>query len=157
MNISIRNAKRSDYVSLLPLFYQVHELHVCERPDLYLENTIPVNEDLFYNQLIDAKQHIVVATIGLDIVGVVVLKEEEVAENSFVKARKVLLINSLCVANTHRNMGIGKNLMQHVFDFGRSLKVDSIELGVLEKNTLALQFYESIGMTTKSRKMEFIL
>lgn len=35
--------------------------------------------------------------------------------------------------------------------------MDSIELGVSEKNTSAIGFYESIGMTTKSRKMEFIM
>jgi predicted N-acetyltransferase YhbS len=50
-----------------------------------------------------------VATISNDIVGVVVTKEEEVTENTFVKERKVLYIKSLCVAETHRKKGIGKN------------------------------------------------
>ncbi|MCM3667331.1 GNAT family N-acetyltransferase [Mesobacillus subterraneus] len=97
------------------------------------------------------------ATLSDDIVGVVVTKEEEVTGNTFVKARKVLYIKSLCVAETHRKKGIGKNLTNYVFDFGRSLKVDSIELGVTEENTSAIEFYRSIGMTTKSRKMEIIL
>lgn len=154
MDISIRNANLSDYESLLPLFSQVHELHVFERPDLYKENSTPVGREFFESQLIDVKQHIFVATIGKDIVGVVVTKEEDIAENPFVKARKVLFINSLCVSETHRKMGVGKRLMQYVFDFGRNLKVDSIELGVSEKNVSAIEFYESIGMTTKSRKME---
>lgn len=47
--------------------------------------------------------------------------------------------------------------MQYVIDFGGSLKVDSIELGVSENNAAAILFYESFGMTTKSRKMEFRL
>lgn len=157
MDISIRNAEQNDYNSLLPLFRQVHEFHVFKRPDLYKENSTPVEQKFFESQLIDAKQHIFVAAIGNDIVGVIVTKEEETAENSFVKARKVLVINSLCVAETHRKRGIGKKLTKYVFDFGRSLKVDSIELGVSEKNTSAIEFYRSIGMTTKSRKMEIIL
>ncbi|WP_100407661.1 N-acetyltransferase [Bacillus solitudinis] len=33
----------------------------------------------------------------------------------------------------------------------------SIELGVSEENTSAIEFYRAIGMTTKSRKMEIIL
>jgi len=157
MDISIRNAEQNDYNSLLPLFRQVHEFHVFKRPDLYKENSTPVEQKFFESQLVDAKQHIFVAAIGNDIVGVIVIKEEETTENSFVKARKVLVINSLCVAETHRKKGIGKKLTKYVFDFGRSLRVDSIELGVSEKNTSAIEFYRSIGMTTKSRKMEIIL
>lgn len=157
MEIFIRNASQNDYESLLPLFKQVHELHVCKRPDLYKENATPVGKEFYESQLVDVKQHIFVATIGIEIVGIVVMKEEEITENSFVKARKVLFINSLCVAETQRKKGIGKRLMHYVFDFGRSLKVDSIELGVSEENPSAIEFYESTGMTTKSRKMEIIL
>ncbi|TSI05438.1 GNAT family N-acetyltransferase [Lysinibacillus sp. BW-2-10] len=157
MDIIIRDAEQKDYQSLLPLFRQVHEFHVFVRPDLYKENSTPVEKEYFESQLNDVTQHIFVATIGNDIVGVVVMKEEEITDNSFVKARKVLVINSLCVAETHRNRGIGTRLTKYVFEFGRSLRVDSIELGVSEKNTSAIEFYRSIGMTTKSRKMEIIL
>jgi len=154
MNIFIREAKQSDYESLFPLFKQVHEFHVFVRPDLYIENSTPVEQAFLESQLIDDKQHIFVATIGHNLVGVIVTKEEEITENTFVKERNVLFIKSLCVAETHRNKGIGKNLTKYVFDFGRSINVDSIELGVSEENTSAIEFYSSIGMTTKSRKME---
>ncbi|MDF2066687.1 GNAT family N-acetyltransferase [Bacillus sp. Cr_A10] len=157
MDISIRNAEQNDYDFLLPLFRQVHEFHVFLRPDLYKENSTPVEQEFFESQLIDGKQHVFVATVGDDIVGVVVTKEEEITENSFVKARNVLVINSLCVAETHRKKGIGIKLTNYVLDFGRSLRVDSIELGVSEENTTAIEFYRSIGMRTKGRKMEIIL
>jgi diamine N-acetyltransferase len=157
MMVSIRNAKQEDYDPLLPLFRQVHELHVGIRPDLYIDNDTPVSQEFFESQLVDSKQHLFVATIGMQIVGFVVTKEEEVTGNSFVHSRKVLLINSLCVDEKQRSKGIGKSLLQYVFDFGRSLKVDSIELGVSEANSSAIEFYESNGMTTKSRKMEFLL
>lgn len=157
MNISIREAIKSDYDSLLPLFSQVHELHVSERPDLYKENSTPVGQEFFESQLVDPRQNIFVGTIGIEIVGFVVMKEEGVIENSFVNERKILNINSLCVAEIQRNKGVGKSLLQYVFDFGRSLEVDSVELGVSERNPSAIRFYESIGMATKSRKMEIIL
>ncbi|MGG0176459.1 N-acetyltransferase family protein [Gottfriedia acidiceleris] len=157
MEISIRNANQNDYESLLPLFRQVHDLHVFERPDLYKENSTPVGEEEFNNQLKDSKQHILVATLGTEIVGVAVLKEEEILENSFVNARKILLLNSLCVDDASRKKGIGRKLMQSVLDFAKELNVDSIELGVLESNQNAIHFYESIGMATKNRKMEFRL
>ncbi|PGS54220.1 GNAT family N-acetyltransferase [Bacillus sp. AFS041924] len=157
MEIRIRNANEEDYNSLLSLFRQVHDLHVFERPDLYKENSTPVGEEDFTNQLKDDKQHIYVATLDTEIVGVAVLKEEEVVENSFVNTRKILLVNSLCVDDASRKKGIGRKLMQFVFDFARELNVDSIELGVSESNQNAIHFYESIGMTTKNRKMELRL
>lgn len=58
---------------------------------------------------------------------------------------------------THRKKGIGIKLTNYVFDYRRSLKVDSIELGVSEENTSAIEFYRSIGMTIKGIKMEIIL
>ena len=157
MDISIRRANQNDYDNLLPLFRQVHAFHVFVRPDLYKENATPVERKLFESQLVDGRQHIFVAAEGHEIVGVAVTKEEEITENTFVLARKVLVIDSFVVAEKHRKKGIGKILANYVIDFGKGLKVDGIELGVSEKNSAAIEFYESIGMTTKSRRMEFLL
>ena len=106
MDLSIRKAEKNDYESLLPLFRQVHELHVAVRPDLYKENSTPVEQEFFESQLSDDHQYIFVATLAHDVVGVIVTKEEEISENSFVKVRKVLVINSLCVSENHRKKGI---------------------------------------------------
>lgn len=157
MDIIIRNASPDDYEALLPLFRQVHEFHVQVRPDLYKENPVPVEQEYFENQLMDGRHHIFVAVLSNETVGVAVTKEEETAENTIVKERKILSIKSLCVAKPHRKKGIGKKLMSFVFDFGRTLKVDGIELGVSEENPSAIEFYKSIGMKTKRRKMEMIL
>ncbi len=154
--MKIREARIEDYESLLPLFRQVHELHVFERPDVYKENPSPVERDFYLNQIVDSKQHIFVAYRGVDIYAVVV-REEEVTANSFVKARKILYVNSLCVAEEQRGNGLGKLMMEFVLDYGRKLNVDSIELGVSESNQSAVQFYNSIGLKTKSRRMEFRL
>lgn len=155
MEFSIRKATKEDYESVSFLFRQVHELHVSERPDLYKENSTPVTQETFNSQLDDEKQHIFVATIEKEIVGVIVMEEVNIAENPFVNERKILLINSICTATAHQKKGIGKRMMKYAFDFGKNLNADSIELNVLENNQNAIEFYQSIGMTTKSRKMEF--
>ncbi|RWZ54469.1 GNAT family N-acetyltransferase [Halobacillus fulvus] len=157
MDICIRTAEQNDYESLLPLFKQVHDIHVFERPDLYKENSTPVEQKFFESQLMDDKQHIFVAISGNEMGGVIVTKEEETLENSFVQSRKVLRVNSLSVHEKYRKKGIGEKLATYVFDLGRSLGVDSVELGVSESNTSAIEFYKSIGMRTKSRKMEIKL
>ncbi|MCD4713921.1 MAG: GNAT family N-acetyltransferase [Clostridiales bacterium] len=157
MELKIREARIEDYDSLLPLFQQVHDLHVSERSDIYIENSSPVEHDFYLNQLSDCKQHIFVAYSGIDVYAVVVMREEKVMANSFLKARSILFINSLCVTEKQRGTGVGKMMMEFVFEYGRKLYVDSIELGVLENNKAAIQFYESIGLKTKSRKMEIRL
>lgn len=157
MEIVIRSAAQNDYDLLLPLFRQVHEFHVAVRPDLYKENTAPVERGFFESQLVDEKQHVFVAAEGDELVGFVATQEEAITGNSFVNARKVLVINSLCVSEAHRKKGIGVQLMNHVLDLGRRLQVNSIELGVSEENTAAIEFYKSLGMTTKSRRMEIPL
>lgn len=157
MNLIIRKAQPDDYDSLLPLFQQVHDLHVLERPDIYNENPVPVERGFYLRQLSDNNQHLFVASSGTEIQAVVVMKVEDVTENSFMKARKILFVNSLCVKKEKRGSGIGKAMMEFVFDFGRKLNVDSIELGVSESNRTAIQFYESIGLKTKSRRMEYRL
>ncbi len=65
MDISIRTAERNDYESLLPLFRQVHNLHVSARPDLYIANPKPVEQEFFERQLNDDKQHIFLVTVGI--------------------------------------------------------------------------------------------
>lgn len=157
MSLIIRKAKPEDYDALLPLFQQVHGLHVLERPDIYTDTPTPVERDFYMKQMSDDKQHIFVASIGTNIDAVVVMKEEEVLENSFVKARKILVVNSLCVEKEKRGTGIGKAMMEFVFDYGRKIHVDSIELGVSNGNKAAMRFYESLGLRTKSRRMEFRL
>lgn len=155
--MKIREADIEDYESLLPLFRQVHDLHVFERPDLYNENPTPVERDFYLNQITDSKQHIFVAYRGIDIYAFVVMREEEVLANSFVKARRILYVNSLCVAEDQRGNGIEKLMMRFVLDYGRKLNVDSVELGVSESNRSAIEFYEAVGLKTKSRRMEFKL
>ena len=85
------------------------------------------------------------------------MRQEEVVANSFLQNRSILFINSLCVKEKQRGTGVGKMMMEFVFEYGKKLNVDSIELGVLENNKSAIQFYESIGLKTKSRKMELRL
>lgn len=117
--------------------------------------TTPVAREFFINQLNDEKQYIFVASEDKNIVAVAVMKMMEISENPFMKDRRVLYINSLCVDK--KEYGIGKRLMNFIIEFGKNLKVDSIELGESERNSSAIKFYESIGLTTKSRNMELRL
>lgn len=112
MDFIIRKATPEDYDNLLPLFQQVHDIHVVDRPD----NPTPVEWDFYMKQMYDDQQHLFVASEGAHIIAIVVMKEEEVVESSFVNDRKILVVNSLCVHKEKRGAGVGKAMMEFVIE-----------------------------------------
>nr|WP_284698154.1 GNAT family N-acetyltransferase [Thermoanaerobacterium thermosaccharolyticum] len=68
--------------------------------------------------------------------------------------RKFVYIDDLCVSSTHRRKGVGRKLFRHIVDYVKKSGYDTLELTVWEFNSDAIKFYESLGMTTKNRRME---
>lgn len=66
-------------------------------------------------------------------------------------------IDDLCVDEKHRRQGVGKVLFEKCREQAKKLNCHHMDLGVYEFNSEAAAFYESCGMKTKLRKMEFIL
>jgi ribosomal protein S18 acetylase RimI-like enzyme len=71
--------------------------------------------------------------------------------------RETLHIDDLCVDAECRGMGIGKLLMAAAVEHARELGVYDIDLNVWEFNTDARMFYESLGFSTRQRRMELVL
>jgi diamine N-acetyltransferase len=61
------------------------------------------------------------------------------------KGKRYLEIERIYVIKKLQEHKLGYALMQHCFEKGRNLKLDCIWLGVWEKNTRAIAFYEKIG------------
>jgi len=157
--VSIRKARKNDYDDIEKLKQEVHKLHVGERPDVYVEcnNIMEVKE--YQNMLEDCSIRIVIAENEYcDILGYTITKIVEVGENNKVlKPRKVIYIDELCVSESVRRQGIGKKLTEDVIEYGRNINAESMELGVWEFNYNAIEFYESFGMKTRTRRMEIKL
>jgi ribosomal protein S18 acetylase RimI-like enzyme len=66
-------------------------------------------------------------------------------------ARRVHLV-SMWVAPTHRERGVGKRLVEAVFDWARLNRIYVIQLLVTSNNPAAMRFYERLGfaLTGKS-------
>ncbi|MEX2105038.1 MAG: GNAT family N-acetyltransferase, partial [Bacilli bacterium] len=73
------------------------------------------------------------------------------------RQRKYIFVDDFCVEENHRGQGIGRALFQFLIEYAKEISATHIELGVAEFNTGALLFYESLGMKTRSRKMEYII
>lgn len=120
---------------------------MVERPDIFVECDI-IMEFKYKNMLEDCNIRIVIAENEYyDILGYTITKIVETDKNNkILKQRKVIYIDEICISESARNQGIGKKLTENVIEYGRSINAESMELGVLDFNYNAIEFYESIGM-----------
>jgi len=57
------------------------------------------------------------------------------------------LINELVVLKGSRNKGIGGELLKYGIERAKEKGMDEIEVGVMKKNTKAIEFYKEHGIT----------
>lgn len=155
MNIKIREALFNDYKSISTLVKEVHSLHVKNRPDVYVDVENPFTEERFKEILNDDKGKIfVVEDSNNEIIAYSIVEIMTTRNIPILKERKFVYIDDLCVSSNHRRKGIGRMLFKYIVDYAKKLGYDTLELTVWEFNSDAIKFYESLGMTTKNRRME---
>lgn len=106
-------------------------------PDVF-DNT--VDPHLTAEFLADPRHHIAVAVEDGTVVGMATAVHYIHPD----KPRE-LWINEVGVAPTHRQRGIGKQLMQALFNHGRELGCSEAWLGTEENNTAARALYTAVG------------
>lgn len=156
MNHTIRIGRESDYNGVARLVAQIHELHVNARPDIYSPDPCPMSKEYFLKILKGENSNVFVVEDNLNsqILAYSVVRIHTAPLRQIFKQRKYINIDDLCVEKTHRGKGIGKSLMNHLMNYSKEIGVGCIELGVSEFNKEAILFYESLGMETRSRRME---
>ena len=135
-DILIRKAKLDDFENIHKIFLQVHEIHLKSRKDIFKDNTDPMNyndeihlksrKDIFkdntdpmnYNDfkdgLLNTEKLYFVAELKSNIVGICLCSIKIVEDNKYLKYRKILYIDDICVDKKFRNQGIGKKMYEKV-------------------------------------------
>lgn len=54
-------------------------------------------------------------------------------------------LNNLCVLPQYRNKGIGKELIEHAFQYAKSMGCKQMNIGIVEENTKLRRWYENYG------------
>ncbi len=151
----IRKADENDIPQLAALFRQLHEHHIKIAPD---SHRIPF-EGYFEMKLRTLlEEGMQIFTEELD--GVLVsyaavsIFERERAERTYAK---IFYIEHFTVAENARRQGCGKRLFEFLKDYAKENGCDLIQLGAAAKNTEALSFYESMGMTPRTIRLELKL
>jgi GNAT superfamily N-acetyltransferase len=71
---------------------------------------------------------------------------------------RVGYVKRVIVAPEYRKLGLARQLMQHIIQYGRTeLSLTAIDLHVWEGNTPAIRLYESLGFVVQHREIYFHL
>ena len=156
MNLKIREAIANDYLDINNLVIEVHNLHVKNRADVFIavENPLPKAqfEDLLNRE--DTKLFVVENTDNNDLVAYSIVQMMATPILPIVSQSRFVHIDNFCIKANYKRNGIGKLLFQFIVDYAKSEKVSSLQLTVWEFNQDAIEFYEALGMNTRTRKME---
>ena len=159
MNLKVRDAIASDYVDISILVLEVHNLHVKNRPDVFIEVDNPFSKEQFENLLnsSDTKLFVVENIDNKDLVAYCIVKIMTTSCLPIVIQSRFAHIDNFCIKDSYKRNGIGKLLFQHIVDHAKSQGVSSLQLSVWEFNQDAINFYEAVGMSMRNRKMELKL
>ena len=154
MNLSIRNAETCDLRQINELAKQVQALHVELRPDIYLPNETIISGERF-EELLD-EGIVFVGEIDGKIISYAVCFIN-IKDNPLITRKKVLFVDAIGNDFNFRGCGIGRQMMEYIYNYAGSLSCDKLELHVNSNNKNAIEFYEHLGMTEKSKILEIDL
>lgn len=146
MNIKIESPKIEEQKKINELARQIQKIHFNWRPDLFLNVEEVISKERLKGLL--GKKSIYVAKIDKEIVGYIIIDIME-KDNSFIRYRKLLVVDTLCVDEKYRGKGIGTKLLEYAKNLGKENNCTDMYLTVNPKNENAIKVYEKFGMKLK--------
>lgn len=130
---------------------EVHAMHVQWRPDIYemVEELYP--QERFLEAI--RSRSLYVAKIHSITVGYVSLKIRDYNWPGVVK-RKVMVVDEICVEESARGQGIGREIMEDVHALAKAFRCTDLQLGVYPQNDAAVAFYQKCGFNIRSIDMQ---
>ncbi len=150
----IRKATIEDFESVNDIVREVHNIHFEARPDVYNDILNPLNYEYFTEVIAENNHEIFVMEIDDEIVAYSIIKKVKAQDIPILKPVTYIYIDDIAVKSTSRGFGYGKVLFQYILSYAEKTKVVSVQLNVWEFNKEAIAFYESVGMSTRNRRME---
>ncbi|WP_027422595.1 GNAT family N-acetyltransferase [Lachnobacterium bovis] len=155
----IRLAQEKDIPRIIDLLKQVLEIHANIRPDIFVSGTSKYDVDEVKKMLNNDSKPIYVATDDADnVLGYAMCMIKDTPEDAINRVKiKQMFIDDLCVDEAARGQHVGSKLFEYVKSEAKKLGCYEVTLCVWSGNDKAESFYESLGMQTKEKIMEYIL
>ncbi len=156
-NTMIRFAVEKDIDKIGDLLSQVDLVHHKGRPDIFKIGR-KYNETELKSMMGDNSRPILVSVDENDnVLGYCFCIFQKHLDNSVLTDIKTLYIDDLCVDETLRGKGVGKELFEGAKKLAKENECYNLTLNVWSCNPSALRFYESQGLVPQKIGMEMIL
>lgn len=142
MDVKLVAPNSKDYNEIDELLLKLHNKHADAYPSFYNELEI-FNSIEEYNDFIKKDGRIIIlAKQSEEVLGLLWAEIKEKSSNRYMKTRKELWLEGIVVNESHRNLGLGKLLMEKLISIGKEEDFDSIELMVWANNSEAINLYK---------------
>ena len=122
---------------------QVHKLHINWNSELFLDLEEVISMERL-NKLLETDS-IYVAKVNGEIVGYIIIDIKE-KDNGFMRYRKLLSIDTLCIDEDFRGQGIGTKILEFAKNIAKEENCTDMHLTVNPNNENAIKVYEKFGM-----------
>jgi len=157
MELDIRVATKEDFDAVGKIFAEENQFHADLVPEI-IQVTDPImTHEWFGEVLSNPSKRLFVAVVGSELVGVVLAEIRTNVDDPIFTPRKYIFVDELSVAESHRGQGIGRLLMERIYQLANAQDICAIELQVWERNIPAVDFYEKIGYKSWRRTMRLNL
>jgi ribosomal protein S18 acetylase RimI-like enzyme len=142
--LEIVQPKINNQIEINNLAKQVHKLHVNWNPDMFwdVEQVISVER---LEKLLETES-IYVAKVENKIVGYIIVDIKEKDGESIMRYRRMLHIDTLCIDENFRGMGIGTKMLEFAKKLAKEKNCTDMHLTVHPNNKNAIKVYENFGM-----------
>ena len=144
-------ARATDWEAVKRLSVQIHDLHATWRPDLYLHSDEPYPKEKFLEDI--TNRLVYTAKIDGEVVGYVILFVM-CKDGPGVVSSKLMRLDAICVDETVRGHGIGREMVLDVRSLARDFGFRELILGVHPENDEAVGFYQKCGFFIRTINMD---
>lgn len=147
--IQIEKASLTDADTLVRLNQHVHRLHMENASRFFKQPTEAESQLAMQELLAQTNAQAFIAYSDGQAVGYILFMIRKQAENVFSPGRRWLYVDQISVEPEWLKHGIGRQLLQAVFDIAREVGIEELEVDTWAFNARAQAFFKSFGFQPK--------
>jgi diamine N-acetyltransferase len=154
MNIMIRKVSIEDYEELCIIYEELDEYHRVSHPELFIKpDDTPRAKEYISEIILDTTSALFVAEVESKVVGFAECYILKSSSFPLIKKREWVQLDNIAVKYEYQKYHIGSLLLNEVFEWTKSKKINRIELKVYTFNSNAANFYSSKGFKDLNKTM----
>lgn len=150
----VRKFVKEDLSQVLDLCREVRDHHIDILNGYFVAQNDEFEKLAFLQSLENDKIIALIASEDKDVYGFLLAEKKF---SPYLEGANVVHISNFGVKKGLRGKGIGKNLMNALFEMCKAWGTDEIRLGVFNKNIGAYKFYENYGFEPFEQRMHLRL